>query len=166
MKKKRKKQEIELAKGEEERLTRLDERRKEAEEETRRFHRQGLWTLALLMYLVIMFWFAAMPGQDVPGPMSAHAKWLHFFEFFGLSVLIGCVFAYCGECKFLLTLGVIFVIIVAALTELIQLWIPGRSCSIVDFFVDLAGAFTPLIIVLVLFEITMTLYIASERGVL
>jgi VanZ family protein len=158
------KPEIELAKGEEERLERIDKKRKEIEEETHRFYRRGLWTIALLMYLVIMFWFAAIPGQDVPGPIADNAKYLHFLEFFGLTILIGALFSYYDGRKFLLTCGVIFVTTVAALTELIQLWIPGRSCSITDFFVDLAGAFAPLVIVLVFMEIAMTFYMWSEEG--
>jgi VanZ family protein len=100
-----------------------------------------LWLVVVILYIIGVFYLAMTPKEDVPEDISKAAKWLHFAEFFILAILLYIAFLpFDINIKFLCQVSLIFSI--AILTEVVQLWVPGRTCSYVDVMIDLAGAFT------------------------
>jgi len=100
-----------------------------------------LWMVITILYIIGVFYLAMTPAEYVPEDISQAAKWLHFAEFFILSLLLYIAFLpFDINIKFLCQVFLIFTI--AILTEVVQLWVPGRTCSYVDVMIDLAGAFT------------------------
>jgi len=109
--------------------------------------------MSLIVYTGIIIYFAVLPGQNVDYAVITNNSVIwHFIEYFGLT-LIAIITFMAIRMPYFFTLTNIYCIIVAAFTEIIQLWVPGRSCSLTDFLVDVAGIGTIWIITFVLNEL-------------
>jgi VanZ family protein len=99
----------------------------------------------------IMFWvcicavlfFSWIPGTDTALQfVTSSDKYAHFIAFFVLSVLL--LFAYSFSKPFFST--VLFMMLFGLVIEAIQIFVPYRSFSLLDFGADLLGVFIALII--------------------
>jgi len=120
-----------------------------------------------LVYVYSMFYFAMLPGQDITSELvKTNSLLLHFIEYIGL-MLITTITLICWTESKIISKSLIVGFIVAALTELVQLFVPGRSCSFQDFFVDMLGCFSFwvfgfIIMLLIFFSIVSHLYFSEE----
>jgi VanZ family protein len=108
----------------------------------------------LIIYCLVIFYFAALPAEDVGSKViSDYAKLLHVLEFFGF-IIISTITLFAG----INWLGFwkinLIGVILAASTELVQLISPGRNCSIFDFGWDLLGMFLGWLVLSILFIIS------------
>lgn len=124
----------------------------------------------LLMLLLVFIWGnSAMPGQtsgqlsgwvgqllrkllpflplDTGYGMHILRKLAHFSEFAGLGMCLGWLFGMLTEKRSLwLILPLSCGIVAAAIDETIQIFSPGRNCSIVDVGIDSSGVLTGLMV--------------------
>jgi VanZ family protein len=98
--------------------------------------------LPTVAYVLIIFFFSSQPYLRAPGPeFEAKDKVAHFFEYLGLGVLLFRSIGWSASrgkftnFVFLWAVGVS----IAALDEIFQSYIPGRTMSIFDWFADAAG---------------------------
>lgn len=77
-------------------------------------------------------------------------KSAHFFEYF----LLGCAWMFVFFNKSYVKIGVKYALIISFLTalidETIQIFVPGRVGSIIDVMIDMAGAITGILLLLIL----------------
>ena len=103
--------------------------------------RQRWWLGVLLaVYWVVMFVATHVPGSQLDALPAGSDKWAHLVGYFGLGLLLGMSVAAKRE----LTPGGIAVLVAilcvyAAVDELSQIPIPGRSADQNDFTLDVVG---------------------------
>jgi len=93
-----------------------------------------------LGYAALIFLMSSIPGSDLPDmPFISFDKIVHAIEFglFGMLLFRAFRFPLSLPYPYLLTLGV--GVPYAALDEFHQLFVPGRSCDIRDFIMDILG---------------------------
>ena len=111
------------------------------------------WTLVYLPLITIwgvVFFFTSLPGNKVPN-LSISDKLEHFIAFGFIGGLLYLTFLIQNKIKLVkkYTFVSTFVTIslYAALDEIHQLFIPRRSCDIIDWLFDLAGAISVILLV-------------------
>ena len=102
-----------------------------------------IWAL-VAVYIVLIIFASSYTGLSKQF-ISANDKILHFIEFFILSLILFLAFKASGA-KYPYVLAILIAISLGILTELIQIYVPGRSFSIYDIIADILGAVTILII--------------------
>jgi VanZ family protein len=107
-------------------------------------HRRINWPLISLTMLVL-YWAALAVATHLPAVVVPRTrltdKSIHFFAFFGLSVLLGAAWASRRPWGLQAALSVVTTIAVyAALDELTQGLIPGRYPDLRDWYYDVGGA--------------------------
>ena len=96
----------------------------------------------LILYILVMIYFAALPSEKITNPtVRDNGNALHVIEFIGL-MFISALTLICWDKLKIISKSCIIGFIMAALTELIQLFVPGRSCTLSDFLFDLLGCLT------------------------
>lgn len=115
------------------------------------------YTINIIFYLYVlaMFIVAWTPGSTLPQNLPSNSTIIfHFFEFTVLSILlILFVLNNLNQKRiiafFSIGLGI------SALTEIGQLFVPGRGCGLDDFFANLSGFLIVPIIILIILEFSM-----------
>jgi VanZ family protein len=106
-------------------------------------HKKKLIYLPLVIYWVILFIATSLPGKDVPD-FHVSDKLEHFSAYAVLTIFL--TFAALLQNKYLVLkkhafiLTLLLVSVYGALDELHQLFIPGRSCDILDWTADITAA--------------------------
>jgi len=114
--------------------------------ETLRLARTAL--VFLLLYIGIMITMSCIPGKQLENTVvPTYSGLLHFVEFMGLALIGSLTFALYDK-EYFFTNIVSLVVVMSALTEGIQYYIPGRVFSIADFVVNIAGGLTFIIILI------------------
>ena len=95
--------------------------------------------LATAIVVVLILIAVLMPGSTLPrGPqIPGFDKIVHFAMFFALALAVRFDFRPIGGRRLLVALAVAAAF--AAITELCQLFVPGRSCDVFDLLTDVAG---------------------------
>ena len=93
---------------------------------------QRMWRVSFVLYLVLLSWQLLTPTTLVSA--GSWDKLIHFTGFYVLASLALQAEWHSSTYKFLLVL-----IVYAALTEVLQHLIPGRSFSVLDWIADSAG---------------------------
>jgi VanZ family protein len=112
-------------------------------------HQQKIAACVLVLYWPALFVFAHIPIPHVIQEADVYDKSLHFLAYLILTFLIW--FTVSGDRKVKWHRAapwlVLFVIVVyGILDEWLQIYVAKRSCDVRDFFADLAGAITGLIL--------------------
>lgn len=104
--------------------------------------RQCVHFLPIIAYIALIFFLSSRPYFHAPGPeFEAKDKVAHFIEYMILGVLLFKAIGWSASRDkiinflFLLAVGVS----IAALDELFQSYIPGRTMSVMDWLADAAG---------------------------
>lgn len=98
------------------------------------------YKLPALLYAVLIFVMSALPGDELPDlSYFSLDKFVHAAEFGLFGILLFRAFRFPGPIwkPYLVTL--LIGIPYAALDEIHQLFVPGRSCDVYDFVMDTAG---------------------------
>ena len=116
-------------------------------------HKMKLVYWPLVLYWLILLTATSLPGKDLPN-LGVSDKIEHFTAYFILAVLLNISLLIQNKFKLLkakASQAVLLIIAVyAALDELHQLFIPGRSCDILDWTADMAAAIAGVLIVIIL----------------
>ncbi len=108
--------------------------------------------LPLGIYWFILFIATTLPGKDLP-KTGVSDKIEHFTAYFILSLLLNLTYAVQDKYQWLkrnFAIGALLTVaIYAGLDELHQLFIPGRSCDILDWSADMTGAILATLIFLI-----------------
>lgn len=98
----------------------------------------------LPLAVVGVYWLAMFVGTHLPsyqpeGP-GGFDKLEHASAYFGLAIVLSIALALAGRTG-IVSLLVVFAIgaLYGALDELSQLFVPGRSCDLLDWFADVTG---------------------------
>ena len=98
--------------------------------------------LPTVLYVLVIFFFSAQPYLHAPGPeFEAKDKLAHFAEYLVLGILLFRSIGWSASREkytnflFLCAVGVS----IAALDEIFQSYIPGRTMSLLDWYADAAG---------------------------
>ena len=105
--------------------------------------------LALILYWPALFILTHMPMPDIVRRADVSDKTLHFLAYLVLAFVLW--FAVAGDRKVnwrrAIAWWVLFIMVVyGILDEWLQGYVVGRSCDVRDFYADVAGAFTGLIL--------------------
>lgn len=96
----------------------------------------------LVVYWLILFFATSLPVQKLPS-VGISDKFAHFAAFFCLSILLNLTLIYQRKSQLLFNKAIIATIIIclvyAAIDELHQMLIPGRSAEVLDWVADGAG---------------------------
>lgn len=103
-----------------------------------------IFTIMLLSYIFLIIFFAVSKSVPTP-PLKNQDKILHFLEFLILAALLYKTFSI-YNIKYPKLTAVIIGILFAAVSEIIQIYIPGRSFSSLDFLADIMGITIALVI--------------------
>ncbi len=96
----------------------------------------------LLWFIIcVIFMLAVLPAKKMP-EAGFNDKVNHVIAFFVLSIF--ALFAYPGV---YLRSG-LWLMLYGILIEIVQIWIPGRNCSLPDLVADLCGILTGMVVVL------------------
>ena len=93
------------------------------------------------LYALLIFFFSALPGQNIPRPFAGADKLYHLLEYGLLALLLMRAWARMGRySRIQALLATIFVVMLYALMdEFHQFFVPGRYASLLDWVADLAG---------------------------
>jgi VanZ family protein len=113
-------------------------------------HKKKLVYIPLIIYWIILLTATSLPGKDVPD-FHVSDKIEHFSAYCILTIFLTFTVLLQNKYKFLkrhaFILTWVMVAIYGALDELHQLYIPGRSCDILDWTADASAAFFGVLIV-------------------
>ena len=103
----------------------------------------------LVLYIGMMIYFATLPANEITNPViTMNSALLHFLEFFILTILLlACVVLTFDW--FNIKIAHIIAFILAAGTELAQLFIPGRVAAWSDFFINMSGIIVAWIVLII-----------------
>lgn len=102
---------------------------------------------AVVVWIAIQLTLTSLPGASIPVSIEHPVDWVgHFCLYFGLGALIARVAALHGWPRRRLLLAGVLIFIGAALDELHQLFIPGRSAEVLDWLSDTLGASAGLVV--------------------
>ena len=121
----------------------------------------------LIVYTLIVLYFAALPAEKIGNPtITQNSKLLHVLEFAGF-IVIATVTCLAGIDHLSFIKINIYGVLLAAITELMQLISPGRTCSFRNVLFDLLGITLGWVLLLTLFAallffITFIIYILER----
>lgn len=104
--------------------------------------RQWMHFLPIIAYVGLIFFLSSRPHFHAPGPeFAARDKVAHFVEYFILGALLFKAIGWSASRDRLMNFLFLFSVgvSVAALDELFQSYIPGRTMSVLDWLADAAG---------------------------
>lgn len=100
--------------------------------------------LPLALYWAVLITLTSLPGRDLPN-IKVSDKIEHIIAFCGLAILLKMTLMVQNKFENFKKNSSLFTLIIigiyAGLDELHQLFIPGRSCDILDWLADMTGAF-------------------------
>lgn len=109
--------------------------------------------LPFTIYLIALTILLSMPSQELPDTFEVSDKFKHFFAFFLLSYLFSMSLHFQEKFKNISKYAVILVVVVASfyggITEIIQAYVPGRSCDFIDWMFDFGGVLSGILVYLV-----------------
>ena len=107
----------------------------------------------LIIYLTGLITFSISPGNNLNINIpNYYGMLLHYFGYlFLFSIMSFCFFIFNNKYFFSKTIGC--GIIIAIATEIIQLFIPGRSGNFPDICINLFGLFTIPILLIIIYEL-------------
>ncbi|MFH0735827.1 MAG: VanZ family protein [bacterium] len=106
--------------------------------------------LPFIVYVIILTWFLALPSVKFVEVFAISDKIEHFFAFFVLTFLFA--FSVHFQTRFKNYSKAVFVIVLlivavyGAATEIMQSFIPGRSCDFIDWLLDFSGAIIGIVV--------------------
>ena len=110
---------------------------------------------ALGIYWAILLFLTSLPGNDLPD-LEISDKIEHVLAFWGLAVLLKVALViqnkYSDLKKHSSLFALIIIMVYAAFDELHQLYIPGRSCDILDWTADVSGAIIAVLFISVILK--------------
>jgi len=105
------------------------------------------------VYWMILFTLTTLPGKDLPD-IGISDKISHFTAYCGLAVFLNLFLLIQNKKEFLKKKAWMFALLIGAVYAMIdefhQLFIPGRSCDILDWSADVIGLLLGLLIVKIL----------------
>lgn len=107
----------------------------------------------LIIYWIAIFIGTSLPGSKLP-PKDVGDKVVHFLAYFGLSIFFNL--ALIIQKKYLnfkrnhFLYSILIIAVYGAFDEIHQLIIPDRSCDILDWTADIAGALLGLCVIFLL----------------
>jgi len=114
--------------------------------------------IPLGLYWVTLLFFTSLPGKDLPD-VKISDKVEHLLAFWILAILLKLTLILQDKFKKLKKHSSIFTLVIigtyAAIDELHQLFIPGRSCDIFDWMSDFSGALIAVVIISLLFKFAL-----------
>ena len=123
--------------------------------------------VCLLIYIAIIFYFALLPANDVPGSLfNINSLILHFIEYIGL-MLITSITLICWSNSRIITKSLILGFIISILTEIVQIFVPTRCFSLIDVLVNILGCLSfwimgMIIMFIVFFSFVSHLFFPTE----
>ena len=94
--------------------------------------RREAWIILLIAHSLLIFSLSSVPGNDIPSQISPYSYLLHFLLYIPYGVF---AFLSLRKWNFALLLSATY----AASDEIHQYFVPGRTCSFLDFLADLSG---------------------------
>lgn len=99
--------------------------------------------LPVIIYAIIIFNISSVPGEDIPDVFPSQSYIFHFFEYFAFALLIKrALKEYChketNNRRLLMVIAIIFAY--SLLDEFHQSFIPNRTASLSDVFIDVLGS--------------------------
>lgn len=111
--------------------------------------------LPLGIYWAVLLFLTSLPGRDLPN-INVSDKIEHLLAFWILAILLKLALVVQDKYIYLKKHSSVFTLIIigvyAALDELHQLFIPGRSCDILDWLADFSGALIAVIAISLLIK--------------
>ena len=102
------------------------------------------------IYWLLLLFLTSLPGKDLPD-VNISDKIEHLLAFWVLAILLKLTLVLQDKYKKLKEHSSIFTLVIigiyAALDELHQLFIPGRSCDILDWLSDVSGALIAVLVI-------------------
>ena len=120
-----------------------------------RKNRKKILTLILVTYWVALFIATSLPDYDIP-KINVNDKVEHFIAYFILAFMLSVVLL--AHKKIIIFKNRIFIAVLvivgayASIDELHQLFIPGRSCDLLDWIADFSSACFAVLIVYIFSE--------------
>jgi VanZ family protein len=109
--------------------------------------------IPFVIYWMILFTLTTLPGKDLPD-VGINDKISHFTAYCGLAVFLNIFLMVQNKKKILKEKAWMFALIFGAsyamIDELHQLFIPGRSCDVLDWTADVIGLLLGLLVVKIL----------------
>jgi len=101
-----------------------------------------LWIAILLLHSALIFALSSVPGSDVPPQVSPYSYLLHFLLYspYGIFALLSLR---------RMDYALLFSFAYAASDEIHQYFVPGRTCSFLDFLADSMGILAGIAIFLI-----------------
>jgi VanZ family protein len=116
-------------------------------------HKKYLVYLPLILYWLLILTLTSLPGIDVPN-IHINDKIEHLLAYGGLGFLLNLSLRIQNKFTLVKKYSALFTVLIVsaygALDELHQLFIPGRSCDILDWTADTAGVIIGVIIMTLL----------------
>ena len=113
-------------------------------------HKNFLVYYPLILYWGVLLFFTSLPGTDLPD-LSVSDKIEHILAFWGLAILLKFALIIQNKYSNLKKHSSLYTLLIigtyAALDELHQLYIPGRSCDILDWTADISGAILAVLLI-------------------
>ncbi|HVO74015.1 MAG TPA: VanZ family protein [Ignavibacteriaceae bacterium] len=120
-------------------------------------HKVFLVFLPLIIYWIALFVGTSIPVQAIPSIFEFGDKLEHMSAYAGLSILLNLTIAFQNKFGNIKTKHNLYTFLAAAsygiIDELHQIFIPGRSCELLDFVADLIGISLGLIILNLIMKI-------------
>ncbi len=106
--------------------------------------------LPFIVYIVVLTWLLAVPSVKFVESFEVSDKIEHFFAFFVLTFLFGFSAHFQTRFKKYSKAVFIMVLLISALygaaTEIMQYFVPGRSCDFFDWLMDFSGAIIGMVV--------------------
>jgi VanZ family protein len=119
-------------------------------------HKKKLIYIPLIIYWLILLVATSLPGKDVPD-LHVSDKLEHFSGYAILTIYLTFTLLLQNKFKFIrhnaYPLTILLVALYGALDELHQIFIPGRSCDILDWTADVSAACFGVLIVFIMVKV-------------